>query len=190
MPDPAQPEFALWRRLRIQLAAWPVSRHLFGSSRRPSVLMLLSIVAGAVAGLLAASLQLGSAHLSTWLTAVPESTFWLPAWLFLPLACAVLTALACAFTHFVSPESAGSGIPEIEGAMQGVRVVRWVRVLPVKLLGGIAVLGAFLPLGREGPSVHIGGAVGAMFGSVAKLSRDGRHALLAAGAAGGLAAAH
>ena len=56
----------------------------------------------------------------------------------------------------------GSGIPEIEGALEELRPVRWWRVLPVKFIGGMGTLGAGMVLGREGPTVQLGGNVGRM----------------------------
>lgn len=54
----------------------------------------------------------------------------------------------------------GSGIPEIEGAMEEMRPVRWWRVIPVKFIGGLGTLGAGMVLGREGPMVQMGATVG------------------------------
>jgi CIC family chloride channel protein len=88
-----------------------------------------------------------------------------------------------------APEAGGSGIQEIEGALAGQRPLRWQRVLPVKFLGAVAALGSGAVLGREGPTVHMGGAMGALIGDRIGLGDDGRHVLVAAGATAGLAAA-
>ncbi len=74
-------------------------------------------------------------------------------------------------------------------AMAGLRPVRWLRVMPVKFVGGVLAIGAGLVLGREGPTVHLGGCVGRMIGEKARAGRETMNTLLAAGAAAGLSAA-
>ena len=89
-----------------------------------------------------------------------------------------------------APEAGGSGIPEIEGAMEEMRPVRWWRVIPVKFIGGLGTLGAGMVLGREGPMVQMGGNSGRMVVDIFRLrSPEARHSLLATGAAAGLSAA-
>ena len=88
-----------------------------------------------------------------------------------------------------APEAGGSGIQEIEGALDGVRPLRWKRVIPVKFIGGLFSLGAGLVLGREGPTVQMGAAVGKMIQDLLKKSHRYFNVLVSAGAASGLAAA-
>lgn len=89
-----------------------------------------------------------------------------------------------------APEAGGSGIPEIEGGLAELRPVRWWRVIPVKFLGGLGTLGAGMVLGREGPTVQMGGNIGCMvFDLLGLKSKEARHSLLATGAAAGLTAA-
>jgi CIC family chloride channel protein len=90
-----------------------------------------------------------------------------------------------------APEASGSGIPDLKAVVLGKRQLLWKRVLPVKFLAGVAGIGAGLTLGREGPTVQMGGATGIMVSTWFRVKRgEGeRKALISAGAAAGLAAA-
>lgn len=157
--------------------------------RLPLKVLLLAALVGILAGALCALFELSVHRLSEcrldWLTEL----HW---WQALPLAfagSALLGGVGYGLTHLFAPEAGGSGIPEIEGAMEELRPVRWWRVLPVKFFGGLCTLGSGMVLGREGPSVQMGGNVGQMVADLFGLPKEHGHALLAAGAAGGLAAA-
>ena len=54
------------------------------------------------------------------------------------------------------PNAGGSGIPQVKGVILGAIRMRWLRILWVKLVGGIVGIGLGLSLGREGPSIQIG----------------------------------
>lgn len=102
---------------------------------------------------------------------------------------AIGVTLAFLLTRYVAPEASGSGVPEVEGALEGVREVRWRRVLPVKFVGGVLALSSGLVAGREGPTIHMGASIGAALAEWLRLDRTDLHTLLAAGAAAGLSAA-
>lgn len=146
---------------------------------------------GLGAGLLAVIFQYalvwvedGRAVLLAWLHHFP---WW--GWLVLPLLGGVAAGIAGWLTSRYAPEAAGSGIPHIKGVLMHVRVLNWRRLLPVKFIGGVLAIGAGLSLGREGPTVQMGAAVGKAIGEWMHLPRRSRGQLIASGAGAGLAAA-
>ena len=70
--------------------------------------------------------------------------------------------LAAGATSFVAPRAQGSGLPEMKGFLNGSRIpgLFRVRTLVVKFLAIALVIGSGMPVGREGPSVYLGAAVG------------------------------
>lgn len=110
----------------------------------------------------------------------------------LPLLC-MLTAGAVVLSLFlvkkIAPEASGSGIQQVEIILKEQKAIRWQRVLPVKFVGGLLAIGSGMVLGREGPTIHMGSALGTMVGGERRQDRFQHHVLIAAGAAAGLAAA-
>jgi len=102
---------------------------------------------------------------------------------------AVMAAASYLLVKRYAPEAGGSGIQEIEGALGGLRPIRWLRVMVVKFVGGLLAIGAGLVLGREGPTIHMGGCIGRMISEKMRLGADGANTLLAAGAGAGLSTA-
>jgi len=89
----------------------------------------------------------------------------------------------------LAPETAGSGIPHVKAVLHGLKTMRWPRVMAVKFLGGISGIGTGLALGREGPTIQMGAAVGQMVSGWFQCTARERRTLIAAGAGAGLAAA-
>ncbi|GIM27591.1 chloride ion channel protein [Clostridium polyendosporum] len=87
------------------------------------------------------------------------------------------------------PMIKGSGIPQIEGVLQRRLSMNWLSVIILKFIGGTIALGAGLSLGREGPSIQLGGAVGQGFSKVLKRIKIEEKYLITSGASAGLAAA-
>lgn len=90
--------------------------------------------------------------------------------------------------HFIAPEAKGHGVPEVLTAIatRGGRI-RPVVVL-VKALGSAITIGSGGSVGREGPIVQIGSALGSTIGQYFKFSELRIINLLASGAAAGIAA--
>lgn len=87
------------------------------------------------------------------------------------------------------PEASGSGIPHLRIVLQEEGRVRWRRVLPVKFLSGLFAITSGLCLGREGPTIQMGAALGSMWGESTMGKGTDRRSLLVTGASAGLAAA-
>jgi CIC family chloride channel protein len=92
-------------------------------------------------------------------------------------------------TRRFAPEAAGSGIPHLHAVLHRLHGMRWGRLLPVKFFGGVLGISGGLALGREGPTVQMGGALGEMVGRISGCTARERQALLCAGAGAGLSAA-
>ncbi|MDR3574383.1 MAG: H(+)/Cl(-) exchange transporter ClcA [Anaerolineaceae bacterium] len=110
-------------------------------------------------------------------------------WVF-PVVFTMLGAvISVALTRRYAPEASGSGIPHLEAVLHRLRELEWKRVLPVKFLAGIIAIGSGLALGREGPTVQMGGSVGEAVSRWLKVSERERLTLISAGGGAGLAAA-
>jgi H+/Cl- antiporter ClcA len=83
-------------------------------------------------------------------------------WSFIPisLAAIVSTALIAGFIlTYVSREAAGSGIPQVKAAFWRDFGYLPFRVVLAKFFGCVITIGGGSSLGREGPTVHIAGAL-------------------------------
>lgn len=110
---------------------------------------------------------------------------------YVPLAVIALVVLAYMVGLMVKNNSmiSGSGIPQIKGTIRGYFKNRWLSTLILKFVGGIISIFAGLSLGREGPSIQLGGCVAEGLGKASKRTKTEKKIFLASGASAGLAAA-
>ena len=109
---------------------------------------------------------------------------------FIPVVIGAFGAgIAVWLVRAIAPEASGSGIPHLEAVLHHMRPMRGARILIVKFLGGIVGIGSGLALGREGPTIQMGGAIGQLVSRAFRSTARERQTLIAAGAGAGLAAA-
>nr|XP_055076653.1 chloride channel protein 1a isoform X1 [Misgurnus anguillicaudatus] len=75
-------------------------------------------------------------------------------WVFYPMALIIFASLFC---HLLAPQAIGSGIPELKTILRGVVLKEYLtlKAFIAKVVGLTAGLGSGLPVGKEGPFVHI-----------------------------------
>ncbi len=90
--------------------------------------------------------------------------------------------------HLFAREARGHGVPEVMFAVarRGGRIAP--QVAAVKALASALCIGGGGSVGREGPIVQIGAAMGSTLGGLVRVPEARRRVLVACGAAGGIAA--
>lgn len=155
------------------------------------IIYALAILLGIFTGIIGSLLQLAITGLTKFLLLMmqfAQANHW-PVGLVSAVVSMVMIFTAWFLVKKFADEASGSGVQEIEGTLLHERPIFWRRLLPVKFIGGVLAISAKLVVGREGPTIQIGGNLGAMLGEWFRLSLRRRDALIAAGAAAGLATA-
>jgi CIC family chloride channel protein len=160
-------------------------------------LVVLALVVGAGAGLGAVlfrwliqtftGLFSGHADYSAAGHAANPHVPWLGMWFV--LAAPVLGGLLYGpLVNRFAPEARGHGVPEVmlSVAQRGGRIAPQVAV--VKSLASALCIGSGGSVGREGPIVQIGSALGSTLGRLTRVAETRLRVLVACGAAGGIAA--
>lgn len=153
---------------------------------------LLSIAGGAWTGLVVAIFRLGLSAADRLRGAFLAASHGWPGIGFAAClcACAAAATLAAWLARRFSPYAEGSGIPEVEVALQReLPPMPLPRMLLVKFVGGLLAIGGGMALGPEGPSVQMGAVGARLIGGRFRRSWPDLHSLIAAGTGAGLAAA-
>ena len=117
------------------------------------------------------------------LTMAQAAPFWLK--ILIPAAGGLIVGIIC---HFFAQEAKGHGVPEVMEAVALKDGLMRVRVVFAKAFASAVSIGSGGSVGREGPIVQIGAAMGSTIGRLMKLSGARLRTLVACGAAAGIAA--
>ncbi|MBC8559126.1 ClC family H(+)/Cl(-) exchange transporter [Fumia xinanensis] len=152
-------------------------------------LVLEGVAVGALSGFVIVLFRLILEHADMLLKGAleygKENAWFIPVWL----------CILAAFSYLVyrlvkwEPMISGSGIPQVEGEMEGKLSQNWWKVLVAKCAGGILSIGSGLSLGREGPSIQLGAMAAKGFSRLTKRIKTEERLLMTCGASAGLAAA-
>ncbi|KAM4887278.1 chloride channel protein 2 isoform 1-T1 [Thomomys bottae] len=102
------------------------------------------------------------------------------AWVTYPV---VLITFSAGFTQILAPQAVGSGIPEMKTILRGVVLKEYLtlKTFVAKVIGLTCALGSGMPLGKEGPFVHIASMCAALlskflslFGGIYEVREWGR----------------
>jgi CIC family chloride channel protein len=170
----------LWRPLRIGLAR----------------LSLLAVVVGLITGVGAVLFRalIGLVHniafLGSFAINYDASVFtppspWGPLVILVPVLGGILVTFL--ITNF-APEARGHGVPEVMDAIYYKEGVIRPVVALIKSLASALSIGTGAAVGREGPIIQIGAALGSMLGQLIHMAPWQRITLVAAGAGAGIAA--
>ena len=141
----------------------------------------MAAIVGNFSGLASVALNRSLVMMSEWLHHFRH--YW---WVFvLP---AVGAALSSLFLEKVVNEGAGHGVPEVMEAVTLRNGFIRKRIVVVKSLASAITIGTGGSVGREGPIVQIGSAIGSSIGQLLHISADRMRTLVGCGAAAGVAA--
>lgn len=87
------------------------------------------------------------------------------AWVAYPV---VLITFSAGFTQILAPQAVGSGIPEMKTILRGVVLKEYLtfKTFVAKVIGLTCALGSGMPLGKEGPFVHVASLCAALLSKV------------------------
>lgn len=169
----------------------PLDEHVPGlHHHRLASFAVLAIIGGVITGLIGSAfrwcLQLcgnGTAAMLDW----AHQLGWYG--ILIPAAISAIGITMARLIVVAVPEAAGSGIQRVEAAMRGQTELESIKLIPAKFVGGLLAIGSGLALGREGPMVQMGAAIGSTLGQRFRLPRSMCFSLEGAMAGAGLAAA-
>lgn len=148
--------------------------------------ILIGLITGVVVVLFRYILQQATGWLEKLYTFLGNHAFW---WILLWFMVLTVVALALGKIVQLEPMISGSGIPQVKGIVLRQLDMKWYKVLFWKFIGGILAIGSGMSLGREGPSIQLGAAIGQGINRFLGGLKVEERILITSGASAGLAAA-
>jgi chloride channel 7 len=159
-------ESVMWRKHQLRRFFQDRGYWWTTARKRTAWKWILVILIGMLVGGFGAFVQYFTEILTKWRFETANSLIdegnWSGAY-FAFLAISLLLGSVAGALCWMVPLAAGSGIPEIKSFLNGVNIRGLVRlrVLLAKVVGVCFSVSSGLPIGKEGPMVHIGSIVGA-----------------------------
>ena len=154
-----------------------------------TIMLAEGILVGIAAGLISAFYRFALGKADEWRGVVLDfcrgNGLRMAGWLIVLIFLAYLVSCLNRWEPMIS----GSGIPQVEAEITGYIRPNWWKVILAKLSGGFLCIIGGLSLGREGPSIQLGGMAGKGVSKFLKRFRLEEHFLITCGASAGLAAA-
>lgn len=166
------------RNISLVLEKFKTSEHAF--------MIVIPIIIGLLGGLGAAMLRF-LIHFFQYM--LWGNNHYAEVWWLIILIPAVSACVVGMIIHFFSKEAKGHGVPEVMEAISLKNGVIRPRVVLSKAVASALTIASGGSVGREGPIIQIGSAIGSTLGQVFKLSRRRMQTLVGCGAAAGIAAA-
>ena len=151
---------------------------------------LLGVIGGMASGLIVLGFELAIVELAgLWDVSDGGENFEaLPQWALFALPAGGATVLGLAYS-LLKPEDRETGIVHVISRMHSHYGALPLRNALVQFIGGTFALATGQSGGREGPGVHLGGAINSQLGQRLGLPNNSLRVLIACGTAGGIAAA-
>ncbi|GHP06865.1 hypothetical protein PPROV_000560900 [Pycnococcus provasolii] len=138
--------------------------HTFRNSSRQAMMVLIGIAVGLVGFLLYWCIDV----IADWRHGITKQLLEdgqrsvALAWLFSAFIASCLAVGAASIVVFVSPEAAGSGVPEVMAYLNGSMLPRGfdMRTLLAKFFSAALAVASGLPVGPEGPMIYLGAMLG------------------------------
>ncbi len=177
MSETGNPTPVSWWKAPLRWSAWRFAH------REQRVLLVLSILIGALSGLAVVAFIVLTERFGMRLYPVGS-----PAWrrVLIPIGGSLAMGYLL-FRYF--PWARGSGVPQTKAALFAFEGVISLRTTLGKFFCTSVTLASGIPLGREGPSVQVGGGIASVLGRRLGLPPEQVKALIPVGTAAAIAAA-